>query len=189
MAQSAGSIPRRYTYTDLEAFPNDNIRREVIDGQLFVNPSPFTRHQRAVGRIFRYLDQYADKVGGEAFTGPIDMFINEENVVAPDVVFMRADHLSRVGEKNMTAAPDLVVEISSPSTRQRDRTIKKDLYARFGVEEFWFVDLNKECVEVYCLSDGAYGPPTISHPGDSLKPTGLPGLTVPVTQTLAAERS
>lgn len=187
MAQSAESIPKRYSYADLEAFPVDNVRREVIDGELIVSPSPITRHQRASGKILFRLMEYANNTGGEAFAAPYDVYLASDNVVEPDLIFVRADHMAQVGTKRFENAPDLVVEISSPSTRHLDLTRKRELYERFGVPEFWFVDLENERVEVYVLGNNGYGTSQIKYSGDTLEPAGLPGLSVAVTQALAAQ--
>lgn len=192
MAVSAEPTPRRYTYADLDAFPDDHIRRDIIDGELFVSPSPILRHQRASKDVHFRLIEYERRAGGESFASRCDVFFSDSNVVEPDLLFIRADHLAekgvwKEGAKRIEGAPDLVVEISSPSTRRRDQALKRDLYERFGVAEYWFVDLRKECVEVYVLSEGSYLAPQIKLAGETLEPAGLPGLSISVTEALAAE--
>lgn len=182
MVQSTGSGARQYTYADLEAIPEDNKIREIIDGELFVTPSPVTRHQDVSGNLYVLLRRYANKSGGKVFYSPLDVFFTDSNVVEPDLLFICADHLERIGVKRMDGAPDLVVEISSPSTRRRDRMLKKQLYERFGVAEYWFVDLDADQIEAYSLSNGRYGSPDIKRPGQMLKPAVLPGLVVPVSE-------
>lgn len=183
MAVSAGSLPRRYTYADLAEFPDDNLRREIIDGELFVNPSPVSKHQDAVMSIAYHLEIYGRATGGKAYPAPFDVILSDDNVVQPDVLFIRADHLDRVDDW-VRAAPDLVVEVSSPTTRQTDRGRKRDLYERFGVAEYWFVDLDRELVEVYTLSGDRYPDPVELTPAVVLRPAGLPGLEIPVSEAL-----
>lgn len=184
MAQSVESTSRRYTYADLEEFPEDNLRREIIDGELFVSPAPVIRHQDASKGIYSRLLNYEKTGGGKAYFPRCDLFFGNTNVVEPDLIFVRADHLELIGTKNIEGAPDLVVEVSSPSTRRWDQVRKRDLYERFGVPEYWFVDLDAERVEVYVLTDGRYGAPQLRFCGETLEPAGLPGLTVPVAEAL-----
>jgi Uma2 family endonuclease len=148
VALSAGPGFRRYTYADLENFPDDHLRREIIDGELIVTPSPVTRHQRAVVNIVVALAAYAKQSGGEVFPAPLDVYFAEDNVVEPDVLFVRADHASQIEKKLIKDAPDLVVEISSPSTRRLELVRKRELYARFGVPEYSYADLEVDRVEV-----------------------------------------
>lgn len=186
MAVSAEPIPRRYTYPDLATFPGDNLRREIIDGDLVVNVAPITRHQRAAMALAVTLFNYSRLRGGEAFFAPYDVYLALDNVVEPDLIFVRADHLGRIGTKYLEGPPDLVVEISSPSTRHLELVRKRELYERFGIPEYWYVDLEAERVEVYVLGKSGYATPLIRYAGESLQPAGLPELTVPVTQALGA---
>lgn len=176
---------RRYVYADLELFPDDNLRRELIDGELFVTASPITRHQRAVTKLVVHLFNYQQTHGGEVLPAPMDVVLSDDNVVAPDVIFIRADHMEVLGESYVTAAPDLVVEVSSPSTRRTDLTRKRDLYQRFGVPEYWFVDLEADRVEIYRLVDGRYPAPSMRFPGESIESAQLSGFAMPAEQALA----
>src|SRR5687768_12511176 len=107
---------RRYAYADLATFPDDRLRREIIDGQLIVTPSPSVRHQKASGNIHYRLFVYAKKNGGLALAAPTDVIFSDGDVVEPDLLFVGASHGDRVGDRAIKGAPDLVVEISSPST-------------------------------------------------------------------------
>ncbi|MEX2553504.1 MAG: Uma2 family endonuclease [Actinomycetota bacterium] len=140
MALSA-EAGQRFTYPDLATFPDDNLRREIIDGDLVVNPAPVTRHQVASIALAASLFNYSLTSGGMAFHAPYDVFFAVENVVEPDLLFVRSDHLDRVGPKYLEGAPDLVIEISSLSTRRLELVRKRELYERFGVPEYWYVDL------------------------------------------------
>lgn len=184
MAASAESVPKRYTYPDLATFPDDHLRREIIDGELIVNAAPVTRHQKAVAAILVALFNYAKASGGTALCAPYDVVFALDNVVEPDVLFIRSDHLDRLGAKFLEGPPDLVVEISSPSTRRLELVRKRELYQRFGVPEYWYVDLELDRVEVYVLEEGGYPAPAIRYPGETLEPAGTPGLAVPVADAL-----
>lgn len=175
------------TYEDLQAFPEDNIRREIIDGELFVTPAPSTRHQRVAGEIFGQLWLYAKEHGGHVFPAPTDVFFTKTSVVEPDVLFVTAAGAARVEAAFVRSAPDVVVEVSSPSTRGRDLLQKRDLYERSGVPEYWFVDLDSDRIEVHRLSEGRYGPPTVLARGDTLESPLLPGFSANVDDLLGPE--
>src|SRR5438093_10088715 len=126
------------TYEDLQNFPDDLLRREIIDGELVVTPAPGRRHQHAVFEVGHALVHYAKDHGGEALVAPIDVFLSDVDVVQPDVVFVAADRVSDLGEESsVRIPPDVVVEVSSETTRRDDLTRKKGLYERYGVAEYW----------------------------------------------------
>jgi Uma2 family endonuclease len=168
------------TYEDLARFPEDNLRRELIDGELIVTASPVTRHQLAVGVLHGELYAYTKVHGGRVLTAPYDVYFSETNVVEPDVLFVRQEHLGRFEERFLRSAPDLVMEVSSPSTRRLDLHRKRDLYERFGVPEYWFVDLESERVEVYRLAGERFAPPVFLSRGDVLDSPQAPGFSLDV---------
>ena len=187
MAPSAESPARRYTYADLATFPDDHLRREIIDRELIVTPSPIVRHQKAVGNIFFRLESYRRSTRGRALFAPLDVFFADDNVVVPDVLFIRADHADQVGEKFIKGAPDLVVEISSPDTRRLELVRKRELYERFGVPEYWYVDLEADRVEIYVLDEGSYPAPQLKYAVEVLGSTQLSGFEMPVEESLGIE--
>jgi Uma2 family endonuclease len=171
------------TYADLSGFPqDDSLRRELIDGELFVSPSPGRRHQRAVACLTAALHAYVDEHGGEALPAPADVYFSEATVVQPDVLFTSSSRVDQLGDDRFTdVAPDLVTEVSSPSTRRLDLIHKRGLYEREGVAEYWFVDLDEEQVDVHRLGDdGRYGLPTTLGPDAILSCLAAPGLALPV---------
>lgn len=172
------------TYEDLLGFPDDNLRREIIDGELIVTAAPRRRHQLAVTRILVPLALYADRHGGEALPAPRDVYLSDKSVVEPDVVFTRAEHLERSEEPFVRGAPDIVVEVSSPSTRRLELHRKRDLYERYGVPEYWFVDLESDRIEVYRLEGGRYAHPRILERAESLESPIVPGLSISVDDVL-----
>ncbi len=138
MATTIG--PRHYTYADLERLPADRKRYEIIGGDLIVSPSPNVLHQRIVGTLFAQLHAFASSVGGQAFVAPLDVVFADDDIVEPDVLYVAADRLEIIGEKNLRGAPSLVIEVLSPSSYDTDPGEKLALYARYGVPEYWIVD-------------------------------------------------
>jgi Uma2 family endonuclease len=168
------------TYQDLQAFPEDNFRRELIDGELVVTPSPSTRHQDAVLQLGAALLAYVKVHGGRVFVAPLDVFFSDTNVVEPDVLYLRSEHSGRVEERFVRSAPDLVVEVSSPSTRRLELVRKLELYQRFGVPEYWYVDLQADRVEIYLLDGERYSKPTFRLRGERLQTDVAPGFLIAV---------
>jgi len=154
MATSSGSQVR-LTYGDLCLLPEDELRHELLGGEHVVTPSPVTRHQAVSLRLAVLLGEWAERTGaGAVFAAPFDVVLSPPDVVEPDLLFIRKDRLEILTEKNVQGAPDLVVEILSEGTRRRDEIVKRDLYARCGVEEYWIVDPELETVKVYRREGG-----------------------------------
>ncbi len=168
------------TYEDLQAFPEDNVRREIIDGELIVSASPWTRHQGVVVELATRFYMNAQEHGGAVYLGLTAVFFDDTNVVQPDVLFLRPENVSKVEKDFIRGAPDLVVEVSSPSTRRLELVRKRELYERFGIPEYWYVDLDGDRVEIYRLDTGTYGPPTLLSRADTLESAQLPGLAISV---------
>lgn len=169
------------TWADLQQFPeNDGLRRELIDGELLVSPSPVAAHQHVVTCILFELMTYLEPLGGRVFPAPLDVVFGESNVVEPDVLAFLAEHLDRIRDGYPRSAPDLVVEVTSPSTNGVDRLRKRALYERFGVPEYWIVDLDDDALEAYVLDDdGSYGTPRRYGAGDTVTATAIPGFSAP----------
>ncbi len=172
------------TYDDLRRFPEDNLRRELIDGELIVTAAPNTRHQRVVMKLSARLFAHAEAHGGEVYPAPTDVYFSETNVVEPDVLFVGPENLARVEKPFIRSAPDLVVEVSSPSTRRLELVRKRELYERFGVPEYWYVDLDAERVEAHRLAQGAFGVPEITSRGQTVVSSGVPGFSIEVDDLL-----
>lgn len=174
------------TYDDLQRFPDDGLRRELIGGELHVTPSPNTRHQSVVLELGAALLAHGKSHGGRAFVAPLDVYFSHSDVVEPDVLFVAEQHRGRIEERMVRSAPDLVVEVSSPSTRRTDLIRKRALYERFGVPEYWFVDLDADRVEAYRLTDGRYPAPVLFARGELLPSAVLPGFAIGVDELLDA---
>jgi Uma2 family endonuclease len=179
------SLPRRvrFNYEDFLLFPEDGKRHEIIDGDHFMTPSPNTKHQRI---SFRLSATFADFLRihplGEAFTAPYDVMLSNEDIVEPDLLFVSVSRAAIITEKNIQGPPDLVVEILSAGTRKIDEIVKRKLYERYGVGEYWIVDPELETVKIYRLSDQGYVRPEelAREANETLVTALLPGFQMPL---------
>jgi Uma2 family endonuclease len=175
----------RLTYQDLLRLPDDLLRHELIDGEHYVSPAPAVKHQDIVLNLVHILLSFvrAHRLG-KVMVGPVDVLFTEHDVVEPDVLFVAAAHGDRVRERYVAGAPDLVVEVLSPSNRGFDRIKKRRLYEAHGVPEYWIVDPPAETLEVYrAASPGGQLPRCASlsrAAGDTLETPLLPGLQIPL---------
>jgi Uma2 family endonuclease len=181
----------KLTYADYLLFPDDNLRHEVIGGEHFVTPSPVTRHQRISRDLFYLLMQYLKEHPlGEAFYAPFDVILSDSDIVVPDLFYVSRERSHFVTSKNLQGPPDLVVEILSPGTKGRDRHLKRELYDRAGVREYWLVDPDRDVITVHRRDSGeGFESPaeysSASH--DLLRTPLLPGLAIPVDQLLSSD--
>ena len=157
----AGANPtRRLTYADFLLFPDDDgLRHEIIDGEHYVTAAPNLRHQELVGRLFLSIGAFVEDrpERGRAFLSPFDVVFSFHDIVEPDLIFVAPDQYEILTEKNIQGTPAVVVEILSPSTRKRDRELKRKLYDRTGVREYWLVDPMQDHVTIYRrATDGSF---------------------------------
>jgi Uma2 family endonuclease len=143
-----------YRRADYLALP-DEPRCELLYGRLLVMASPTLRHQHVAGRVFRLLQDLADLTGGRAFYSPVDVALADHSIVQPDVIYVTPERTSILGTR-VEGAPDLVVEILSPSTARRDLGEKLRLYAEAGVVEYWIVDPELGTFEFLERADGNF---------------------------------
>ena len=147
----------RWTYKEYAALPDDGVRYEIVNGVLFMTPSPSGKHQDAVGEIFAYLREHVKQAGiGKVRVAPCDVELAANVVVQPDVFIVLNEHLDRIFEDRVIGAPDLVVEVTSPGTATYDRNNKYYAYARAGVPEYWIADPISHTVEVLVLDGFQY---------------------------------
>ena len=149
---SAAHPDRRLTYDDFLLFPEgDGLRHEIIDGVHYVTAAPNMRHQDLVGRLYLAIGNFlATHPGvGRIFLSPVDVVFTRHDIVEPDLVFVGGDQAHILTEANIQGAPAIVVEILSQSTRRRDERIKKELFDRGGVREYWMVDPDRSQVTVF----------------------------------------
>ncbi|MFN8678575.1 MAG: Uma2 family endonuclease [Thermomicrobiales bacterium] len=129
-----------WAYADLTALPDDQIRYEIIDGELFEMLSPTLAHARAIMALIRLLPPLLDRLGGTLLTAPLDVFFAGANPVQPDLVALLPDSRARGVRRGVEGPPDLLIEVLNPSKRAHDLVRKRQLYARGGVREYWIVD-------------------------------------------------
>jgi Uma2 family endonuclease len=147
----------RVSYADLERAPEDGRRYELYDGEVFVVPAPLARHQLIQQNIVQLLVAYAKQTGGFAVDSPIDIVFSDYDVLQPDVVFFSAARRHLIDlDRVIRDAPDLCVEVLSPSTAATDRGKKMQMFARYGVNEYWIVDPAGGTIEVYELAGDSY---------------------------------
>ncbi|MCC6545491.1 MAG: Uma2 family endonuclease [Nitrospirae bacterium] len=147
---------KKYTYDDYLKTPDD-VRYELIEGDLLMTPSPITNHQRISRKIEFLLEKFVTENDlGEIFYAPYDVHFDDENVVQPDILFVSKERSNIIGDKNLQGAPDLVIEILSESNAYRDLIQKKKLYARFGVKEYWIVVPGEKTIDIHILKDKTY---------------------------------
>jgi len=173
------------TYCEL---PDDGNRYEVIEGELYVSPAPTRRHQELSKRLEYHLYRWAEVEGrrGEVFYAPFDVILADDTVLQPDLIYVREERRDRFSERGLEGAPDLVVEILSPSTRARDRGLKRETYARHGVSELWLVDPEANAVEVFRLDGGRLVLAGRFGPQDRLESLSVAGLVVPLDDVFRA---
>jgi Uma2 family endonuclease len=179
----------RLTYDDLVKLPDDGKRYEIVDGELFVNAAPVPRHQRIVRILLGKLDRYFEEHGGgEVFPSPIDVVFDSENIAEPDLVVIKSERAKIVGDKNIQGAPNLCIEVLSESTRRLDEIVKRKLYERFGVEEYWVVDPVLELVKIYRQTGAGFqrvAEISVEEGGTITTPL-FPGLSIDVATVFTA---
>ena len=144
-----------FHYSDIETIPEwpDGPLIELVKGELFMVPSPNVKHQLVAGNIFAALSDHVKNQGsGKLFFAPIDVHFSEDSVVIPDILFVANEHDENIKTKFIEGAPDLIVEILS-SNVDMDRSIKKQLYLQYNVKEYWIVDPENECLEIFVLDE------------------------------------
>jgi Uma2 family endonuclease len=164
--------------------PPDSHGWELIGGALVVSPKPTVRHQRLAKRLLRALLVLEDAGLGEVL-GEVNDVLSEHDVLEPDLVFVRAGRAEIVEPHAVVGAPDLVIEILSPSTRARDLRDKRRLYARAGVPCYWTVDPDGDRIDVRRLQGAGYRRALVFRPPQVLTLDEFPGLRVDLTALFA----
>lgn len=165
---------RGWSYAEFARLPDDGNRYEVIDGELFVTPSPQPRHTFIGFRLATVLDVFVLRYDlGWVMPAPVDVLLGDGDYVQPDVVFVRREHGDSITDRGIEVPPDLVVEVLSPSTALRDRGLKRERYAHFGVPLYWIVDPGRQQVEIYRLDEDPDRPAVVAR--ESFKWQPVPG--------------
>lgn len=178
------TVQIKFTYEDYLLFPDDGRRHELIDGEHYMTPAPSIKHQQISMNLSRALSNYlAARRIGRAYAAPCDVVLSDTDVVQPDLLIVLSAKASIVTGRNILGVPDLIIEILSETTRKTDEIIKRKLYERYGVQEYWIVDPELETVKVYRMTPQGYSRVAeLSHEAsDSLSTPLLPDLTIPLT--------
>lgn len=168
------------TYTEYrELDVDDNLWYELLNGKLVKKSSPSPRHQSASMKLSRLMHLFTSQQHlGVVYCDPIDVFVDEYNVPQPDILFIRNKNRHIITTDGIMGAPDLVVEILSPSSIRNDRGIKQRLYQRLGVQEYWIVDPKNNAIEVYRLIEGVYDLVSFAVERGTVDSTAITGLQV-----------
>jgi Uma2 family endonuclease len=177
------SGPIKLTYEDYVTLPDDGRRYEILDGELVVSPSPTTRHQLVLGNLVLALGTWVrTQKLGRIWCAPLDNILAQTTIVQPDVMYVSKGRASIVSDRGMEAAPDLVIEILSSSTAARDRGIKKQLYAQYGVARYWIVNATNNTLDVHTLIGGAYDHTAHYHGDDVIRVDVPEGFEIPLVE-------
>ena len=174
------------TYAEYRLLPEDAPRYEILEGVGYLAPSPGGRHQKISANLEFQLLQHVRAGGhGEVFDAPFDVVLSEIDVVQPDLLFIAAEHMEIVRDRGVFGAPDLVVEILSPSNSWRDLQEKLALYKRYGVREYWIVDVESRTVDVWRSRESALDTRRVVSGDGTIQSSVLPGLEVPLAEVFA----
>ena len=173
-------IPK-LSFEEFRQLPIDGKRYELVRGEVHVTPAPATRHQAIVQNLSGNLWPFVIKNQlGEVWTAPLDVRLSRETALQPDLVFISNARAGIIQENWIAGAPDLVVEVLSPSTAAYDRATKLPIYAEAGVPEVWLIDSQAKTVEVLKLQGKKYFVEA-THAGDQVLASNLfPGWQLPL---------
>ncbi len=178
----ATEVIPKLTYEEFRRLPDDGKRYELIHGEVHLTPSPTTKHQFALQNLSRSLDPFVFKHRlGEIFVAPLDVRLSRDTAVQPDLIFISNSRASIIKENYIDGAPDLVVEILSPSTAAHDRATKLALYAEAGVPEVWLLETVAKTVEVLKLQGKKYLVDSALAGEQKLTSSQFPGWELPLT--------
>lgn len=171
----------KLTYEDYRKTPEDE-RYELIEGELILAAAPNMAHQMTQGNLGSPMHTYVrtEKLG-YVFFSPCDVVLSEYTTLQPDLVFVSTENAGIITDANIQGAPDLVVEIISPSSTGRDWVTKRDLYARYGVKEYWLIDPVNRTLWVMRLRDGYLELSDTLYEGDTLTASTIKGFSVSIS--------
>ena len=185
MATTTQGTVRR-TYNDYCATPDDE-RYELLNGNLMMVPAPNMKHQRVLVRLAQKLRNFAEEHRlGEVYVAPCDVVLSDTDVVQPDLLFISRAREHTLTDENVRGAPDLVIEILSPSTADRDLGYKHELYGRHGVLEYWIVDPMAETIAVHQQRNGSLELAETFGRRDTLRSGVLEGLHLELDDIFAS---
>ncbi len=176
---------RTWTYDDLAALPDDGKRYEIIEGELFELTGPNLRHAKVLSNLVLLIGPIARAGGGEFFSAVMDVFFQGANPVEPDMVVILPGAGARQVMRGVEGAPDLVIEVLSPSNRTHDLLTKRALYRRGGVREYWMVDPDDRSIEVVTFGGAEAGDSRTFRGDDRVVSAVLPALGFTAAEAFA----
>ena len=178
---------RPLTVSDYLELPEGPPFYQLIEGEIAMSPAPNRPHQHILRNItFLLLKHVEDRRLGEIYFAPCDVYLTDINVFQPDLMFISNARKSILSQRGIEGAPELIVEILSPKTARLDKGLKRDVYARTGVEELWIVDPDAKEVLVYHLADSAESPAGTYSGRQKFSSLVLPGLQISVPKVFQA---
>lgn len=185
IAESPIFTTKKWTYEEVSAI-QDDVRRELYNGQIYQMPSPIIEHQEIILRLALLLSLWAREHGGQAFLSPLDLYVSQDNYYIPDLLFYGAEKMAS-GEvkrdpKRFRVAPDLIVEIISNSTAVNDRVRKYRAYAEFGVPFYWIVDAAARTFHAFRLENRRYVDEAVLGGDEAFAPQLFVGLEVSLVE-------
>jgi Uma2 family endonuclease len=185
MGGSVNKNRQKFTYNDYKSWPDDE-RWEIFDGEAYaMTPAQSLRHQKILGNLHLRLAGFFFGKTCTVFLAPTDVVLDETNVVQPDLLVV-CDR-NKMTDANIMGAPDLVVEVLSPSTSLKDKREKKGLYERFGVREYLLVYPEDAIVERYTLAEGKYPLPDILNWDEKLRSSAFSDLEISLWEIFEKE--
>jgi len=171
----------KLTFEQFRQLPDDGKRYELVRGEVHLTPSPTTKHQLVLQRLFASLNSHLSKNPlGRMLIAPLDVRLGADTALQPDMRYVANAHVAIIQEDYIRGAPDLVVEILSPSTAAHDRATKLHLYAEAGVGEMWFIDPQAKTVELLKLQGNKYLVEAALAGRQTLTSTSFPGWELPL---------
>ncbi len=171
----------RFLADDIWDCPDDGRRWEVIEGELHVTAAPDLDHQRPCMTLSAYIWPYLKQHDlGSIFASPVGLILDGENGLQPDMVYVARPRAAILTQRGIRGTPDMVVEVLSPGTQDKDRGVKMRRYATSGVAHYWIVVPATRTLEAYVLEEGAYRQTGTCTVGETFRPDLFPGLEIPI---------
>lgn len=177
---------KKYTEKDYQLL-EEGAPFQLINGDLIMSPAPTSYHQILLARLFKAVDAFLEKNNNQGIClfSPVDVVLNDENIVQPDLIYISAKRKPELLQARIMGAPDLVIEILSPSTALYDLRQKKDNYERFGVKEYLIVDPVSHNADLYVLIDEEFQLHQKQKQNGTISLTTLPGLQIDLQKLFA----
>jgi Uma2 family endonuclease len=176
-----------FTYREYALLPDDGRWYELIDGDFLVSPSPSPSHQTVLRLLQFELMQQIEKTGTAfVFNAPCDLILSDTTVVQPDLVVVRQSRKEIITKRGIEGIPEIIVEIISPSSKERDEFLKKSLYSRFAIPEYWLVHQDLGFVSILRLDNNIYRLYKRFDCADILQSPEFPEISIPLAPIFRA---